>query len=279
MKWLPISQYTGFSILEDASKIKTPEGEFDLTPGKLFYFTNPNTGTKNFAKPDILLARALKSTGEAQKVSKSSKETKGSKEAPTTKKKRKTHAEKEAERRAKQAAKEEKAKKKAEAKLQAKINKLKRSKEKEQLVPDEVVGKLQMYMKQQKRKEAGLVEKGEFCRGLLGISIDFHKHDSIFVITFDTSKDLVLMRLEGPQDWRANRWIYNPFTEKYVEFDMEKHHPVKGPVVIWPEDLGGEHLFGPDYVQFSQKQHPGKKRKKKGEAVEEPLPESDIEGD
>lgn len=276
MKWLPISQYTGFSILEDASKIKTPEGEFDLTPGKLFYFTNPNTGTKNFAKPDILLARALKG---ASKPSKVIKEKKSDNESTSPKKKRRTRAEKEAERQAKQAAKEERAKKKEEAKKLAKLNKLRRSKEKEQLVPDDVVSKLQMYVRQQKRIDAGLVEKGEFCRGLLGISIDFHKHDSIFVITFDASKDLVLMRLEGPQDWRANRWIYNPFTEKYVEFDMEKHHPVKGPIVLWPDDLGGEHLFGPDYVQFSQKQHPGKKRKKKGEAVEEPLPESDIEGD
>ncbi len=59
-EWINFSQYEGFSILDDASKIKTPEGEFDLKPGKLFYFINPNTGTKNFAKPDVLLARAKK---------------------------------------------------------------------------------------------------------------------------------------------------------------------------------------------------------------------------
>ena len=276
MKWLPIQQYTGFFILEDATKIKTPEGEFDLIPGKLFYFTNPNTGTKNFAKPDVLLARALKGSNKGQKPVK----IKAAKEdGAAPKKKRKTHAEKEAEKQAKAEVKAEKARKKAEAKQQAKLNKLRRSKEKEQLIPDEVVKKLQMYMKQQKRREAGLVAKNEFCRGLVGMGIDFHRHDSIFVIAFDTSKDLVLFRLEGPQDWRANRWIYNPFTEKYVEFNMEIHHPVKGPVIIWPDDLGGEHLFGPDYVQFSQKAPPGKKRKKKDEAKEIVVVDSDTEGD
>lgn len=59
-EWIDIKQYAGFSILDDASKIRTPDGEFDLIPNKLFYFTNPNTGTKNFAKPDVLLARAKK---------------------------------------------------------------------------------------------------------------------------------------------------------------------------------------------------------------------------
>ena len=59
-EWIAFSQYEGFSILDDATKIRTPEGEFDLRPGKLFYFINPNTGVKNFAKPDVLLARAKK---------------------------------------------------------------------------------------------------------------------------------------------------------------------------------------------------------------------------
>ena len=280
MKWLPIKQYAGFSILEDASKIKTPEGEFDLTPGKLFFFINPNTGTKNFAKPDVLLTRALKGKDKPfVKKNTTIQEKKEARQSKQTERQQK-QALKKAEKLAKQLAKEERVRQKEEAKRLAKLNKLRKSKEKEQLVPDEVVSMLQMYMRQQKRKDADLVEEGEFCRGLLGINIDFHKHDSIFIIAFDTSKDLVLFRLDGPQDWRAGRWIYNPYTEKYVELDIKKHHPVKGPVILWPEDLGGEHLFGPDYVQFSRKEHPGKKRKKiVNTALDDILPESDIEGD
>ncbi len=73
-EWIAFSQYEGFSILDDATKIRTPEGEFDLRPGKLFYFINPNTGTKNFAKPDVLLARAMKSKKEPKaKVTKEPK--------------------------------------------------------------------------------------------------------------------------------------------------------------------------------------------------------------
>lgn len=57
--WIKFEQYSGFEILDDASKIKTPDGiEHELKPGKLFYFINPNTGIKNFAKPDVLLKRA-----------------------------------------------------------------------------------------------------------------------------------------------------------------------------------------------------------------------------
>lgn len=61
--WVNFSQYEGYAILDDASKIRTPDGvEHTLTPGKLFYFINPNTGVKNFAKPDVLLVRAMKSS-------------------------------------------------------------------------------------------------------------------------------------------------------------------------------------------------------------------------
>ena len=63
-EWINFPQYEGFSILDDASAIRTPEGEFPLIPGKLFYFINPNTGVKNFAKPDVLLARAQKTKKE-----------------------------------------------------------------------------------------------------------------------------------------------------------------------------------------------------------------------
>ena len=76
-EWIAFSQYEGFSILDDATKIRTPEGEFDLRPGKLFYFINPNTGTKNFAKPDVLLARAKKDKKAAPKVKEPKAKTSG----------------------------------------------------------------------------------------------------------------------------------------------------------------------------------------------------------
>ena len=57
-EWIKFQQYAGFEIAPDASKIRTPEGEFVLRAGKNFTFTNPNTGTKNMATPETLLKRA-----------------------------------------------------------------------------------------------------------------------------------------------------------------------------------------------------------------------------
>lgn len=80
--WVDFAQYEGYAILDDASKIRAPDGvEHTLTPGKLFYFINPNTGVKNFAKPDVLLARAMKnSKPRKEKKVKAPKEPKPKKE-------------------------------------------------------------------------------------------------------------------------------------------------------------------------------------------------------
>lgn len=83
-EWIDFSQYKGYAILADASKIRTPDGvEHTLTPGKLFYFINPNTGSKNFAKPDVLLARAMKSSKLRKEKPKKVKEV-PSRDTPTT---------------------------------------------------------------------------------------------------------------------------------------------------------------------------------------------------
>jgi hypothetical protein len=71
--WIPIKQYEGFSIYKEdtgiATRIKTPQGEFNLIAGQRFHFINPNTGSQNFAFPEVLLKRA-ESDGEpkAKKV-------------------------------------------------------------------------------------------------------------------------------------------------------------------------------------------------------------------
>lgn len=79
--WIDFSQYEGFAILDDASKIRTSDGmEHNLTPGKLFYFINPNTGVKNFAKPDVLLARAMKTSKPKEEKAAPKKEKKAQKE-------------------------------------------------------------------------------------------------------------------------------------------------------------------------------------------------------
>ena len=59
-QWVKFEQYAGFEILDDASMIRIEGVEHELSAGKAFYFTNPNTGVKNFAKPDVLLKRAQK---------------------------------------------------------------------------------------------------------------------------------------------------------------------------------------------------------------------------
>lgn len=84
-EWIAFKQYAGMEILNDASKIRINGVEQDLRPGKAFYFVNPNTGTKNFAKPDVLLNRALKEKKE--KVAKVPKEKKAKEpKAPKEKK-------------------------------------------------------------------------------------------------------------------------------------------------------------------------------------------------
>ncbi len=61
--WISIAQYAGFSVYKEgdkATRIKTPEGEFPLVEGQRFHFVNPNTGSPNFAFPEVLLKRAEK---------------------------------------------------------------------------------------------------------------------------------------------------------------------------------------------------------------------------
>lgn len=88
-EWIAFKQYAGMEILNDASKIRINGVEQDLRPDKAFYFVNPNTGTKNFAKPDVLLKRALKEKKE--KIAKVPKEKKAKEpKAPKEKKAPKT---------------------------------------------------------------------------------------------------------------------------------------------------------------------------------------------
>lgn len=80
--WIPIAQYAGFSIYKEedglATKLLTPEGEVDLVQGKRVHFVNPNTGSPNFAFPEVLLARAEKGNGPSAPKEKKVKEPKKS---------------------------------------------------------------------------------------------------------------------------------------------------------------------------------------------------------
>jgi len=72
--WISIKQYEGFSIYKEdtgiATRIKTPQGEFNLTAGQRFHFINPNTGSPNFAFPEVLLKRAESDGAPKPKVKK-----------------------------------------------------------------------------------------------------------------------------------------------------------------------------------------------------------------
>lgn len=273
--WIDFKQYPGFSILDDASKIRTPDGEFALTPGKLFYFNNPNTGTKNFAKPEVLLQRAKQ--GDRSFIKKEPADPSAPKKYKTKserkeaqEKKRQAKLEKEREKQSKKEKKEDAKRKKEQAKEALKLKKLRNTKRKVQLLPDEVAHQYRVYLDQQKRLDAGEKSTDDvFLRGLSGMFFYFNRSDEVRTIFFNSSKDLVLVRVDGPQDWRAGRWFYNPETEKFTEFVLEKHKLGPGnDKIVWPEDLGGEHLFGPDYVYGSHRHHP-KLKSKKEKATEE----------
>jgi hypothetical protein len=72
--WIDIAQYAGFSVYKEgdkATRIRTPEGESELVQGQRFHFVNPNTGSPNFAFPEVLLKRAENGGGKpAKKTSK-----------------------------------------------------------------------------------------------------------------------------------------------------------------------------------------------------------------
>lgn len=212
--WLNIVRYPGFSILDDGSKLKTPQGEFNLTLGKPFSFINPNTKTKNIATPETLLRRAsLKPKKPAFKKD------------------------------------EEKQKKHLEKTIKIQ-KKLKKSKAKKQLLPDEVVGELRYYFEQQIKLDNGeAAPSGQFYHGTHGLNLDFNRGDQVRCVLDNTKKGLILLRVVGPSDWREDWWFFNPNTEKYLKFEKAIHQPTPGNSgVIWPDGLDGEHLFGSDYT-------------------------------
>jgi hypothetical protein len=253
--WIAFQQYAGFEILDDASKIRTPQGEFDLTPDKLFFFTNPNTGTKNFAMPDVLLARALKGGAPKIRVPKDPSAIKvgKTKRQPSDKKlaREAAKAAKLAAKEAKQAARAAKIAKREAKKQQVEEKKIGRAKKKVQLLPDHIADQLRMGMHSQARKEGGQKEE----RGLNGMLYFYNNNsDRAIVILYNTDKNLVLLRVDGPNNWRSERWFYNPDTEKYLQFDEPVHKPGYGnAAVIWPDGLDGEHLLGPKHNELRLK--------------------------
>ena len=77
--WIDIAQYAGFSVYKEgdkATRIRTPKGESELVKGQRFHFVNPNTGSPNFAFPEVLLKRAENGGKPAKKTSKAKAEIK-----------------------------------------------------------------------------------------------------------------------------------------------------------------------------------------------------------
>jgi hypothetical protein len=261
-KWIAFTQYPGFEILDDGSKIKTPKGEAVLTPGKYFLFVHPLTGTKMSAKPDVLLARALRATPpvEVKAVTPGSTPTRTKKVKALSETQLARQAAREAKAVAKAArekaridrekAKADKAKKREQRKANLEEKRIRTAKKQKQLLPDSCADEIRMAMHSQIRKEGG--NKDE--RGISGRMFYFHKDERVVEILSNTEKNLVLIRIEGPADWRADRFFYNPDTEKYLRFDEPVHKPGYGnAAVIWPDNLDGEHLLGEKHNELRLK--------------------------
>lgn len=245
--WIEFSQYQGFAITADAKRIRTLDGEFDLTPGKLFYFINPNSGVKNFATPEVLISRALNPKSIRKAASMAPKPKKAKAIVVSTR-----------------LTKDEKVAKKEldkVAKLQEKVN---RSKRKVQLLPDEVADKLRAALESESRKNmAEDVKSKEFERGVVGFYVDYNKQHSVRVLAWNLQENLLLVKNEGPQDWRLDTWFYNPVTEKYSQFIKERDKPGYGDKsIVWPTNLDGEHLLGANHEELRHKREAAAEAKK-----------------
>lgn len=198
-EWIKFKQYAGFEISADAAKIKTPVGEFELKAGKNFAFINPNTGTKNFATPETLLARAMSGGVKAVKAPKEKKE-----------KKVKTV----------DAASGEK---------KPKVKKMKGSKllaSKKALISDHAREQLLEYMYNR-------IKSGS---GVNGLEVLDGKNTSLRVLLMNEDGILIVHMM--CQNWRDGYWFFDPKTGTYMKFVREVHQPLPGNVNIkWPKEL------------------------------------------
>ena len=126
--------------------------------------------------------------------------------------------------------------------------KLRKTKRRLQLIPDMPAGELRLYMASQIQKDAGKAHE----RGLSGVYVYYGKRDKVIVVDYNSKKNLILLRIEGPQDWRGKGYFYyNPNTEKYSQFDWDTQK-LEGQEesIIWVNGLGGEHLLGKGYAEL-----------------------------
>jgi len=253
--------YEGFSISEDATQVKTPEGVFSLIPGKNFYFVNPNTGTKTFAKPNELLERAKRfvETGgvlppkkvPAKKSAPKKKVQKVKVPTPAQLERARLKKEREDKKKAKEAEKVAKAHKREMRKKAAEEKKIKVAKRKHQLLPDFVADRFREQLANRRKRESGENPKAHVWNGLF---IDYEKTNRVTELVANAALGVSVIHIVGPQNWRDGYFFYNPITEKYTKFIFEIHKPgIGNDKIIWPTDLGGEHLLGAKHQELRLK--------------------------
>jgi hypothetical protein len=226
--WIKFEQYPGWEIKEDASEIKIDGEVISLEKGKAKNFTNPVTGKLLRATPEVLLKRAQNPKPVAARTPSSSaprKARSGTKKAEREAAKARRAAEREAKRLERQKKRELR-----EAKA------LKRKKKKKQLVPDIVAHTFRERIKMQEKV-------GEDRNLYSGFFVEYNKSYRATILLGNHEEGTLLIKVEGPQNWRAGRFFYDPNTERYTEFVKDIHKDGWGNDSIkWPS-LKDEKLF------------------------------------